>query len=206
MTPQRLILATVAVALVVVAGLVIVPRMGGGASAAGSDLALDQQPRKGPADASAELVFFEDFLCPHCGTFTETVVPRIEREYGDDVAIYYKNFVVIGPEAERVALVGECVFEQGNDAFWAFEEVAYRAQDGLDERRAIELATQYVPDLDAEALRTCVEEDAQLEAVQADGRHAQELGLGGTPSVLLNGEEVDATYEGLSRALDAALE
>ncbi|MFW5899383.1 MAG: DsbA family protein [Jiangellaceae bacterium] len=206
MTPQRMILATVALAAVVVVALVVAPRLAGGASAAGSDLALDAQPRKGAADPEAELVLFEDFLCPHCATFTETVMPRVEREYGDRVAIYYKNFVVIGPDARRVAHVGECVFDQGNDAFWEFEQVAYRAQDDLDESRALDLAIEYADGIDAETLRACAADDERMDAVQADQDHAQELGLGGTPSVLLNGEEVDATYEGLSRALDAALE
>ena len=208
MNPQRLILATVALAVVVVAALVIVPRLGGGASAAGTDLALDTQPRKGADDAPVEVVFFEDFLCPHCGTFSETVVPRLEREYVEDgdAAIHFVNFVVMGPESERIAAVGECVAEQGDEAFWTFEEVAFRSQADLNERRAIDLANEYVPDLDGEALDACIDDGRGLAAVRADNALAQELGLGGTPSVLVDGEEVSATFDALARAIDAAAE
>ena len=208
MNPQRLILATLVVALVAVAALVIVPRLGGGASAEGTDLALDTQPRAGAEDAPVEIVFFEDFLCPHCATFSETVAPRLEREFVEtgDASIHFVNFVVMGPESERVALVGECVAEQGSEAFWAFEDVAFRSQADLDERRAIELAIEYAPGIDEEALRTCVEEDAQLERVRSDSRRAQELGLGGTPSVLVDGEEVSATYDALAQAIRTSLE
>lgn len=207
MNPQRLILATVALAVVVVAAIVIVPRLGGGASAAGSDLALDSQPRTGPSDAQVQLVFFEDFLCPHCATFSETVTPRIERQYVDDgrASIHFVNFVVMGPESERIASVGECVAEQGDASFWAFEEVAFRSQSGLTESGAIDLANEYVSDLDGEALQACLDDGRGLEAVRADNARAQELGLGGTPSVLVDGQEVSATYDAVARAIDRAV-
>lgn len=207
MNPQRLILVTVAIAIVAIAAIVLVPRMGGGASAAGTDLALETQPRMGDDAAPVELVFFEDFLCPHCATFTENVVPRLEREYVDtgDAKVYFVNFVVLGPESQAIAAVGECVAEGGDDAFWAFEEVAFRSQDDLDERLAIDLAHEYVPDLNAAEFDACLEEGRGATAVRDDGAIAQELGIGGTPAVLVNGEEVSATYEAISRAIDDEL-
>lgn len=206
MNPQRLIVATVVVAVFAIAAIIIVPRLGGGASAEGVDLALDTQPRLGSEDAPVEVVFFEDFLCPHCATFSEAVVPRLEREFVEtgDAALYFVNFVVIGPESERVALVGECVAQQGDEAFWVFEDVAYRSQSDLNERRAIDLALEYAPGLDEDALRTCVDQDERLQAVRDDNRVAQDLGLGGTPAVLVDGEEVSATYEAVARAIEAA--
>lgn len=206
MNPQRLIMATLVVAVLAVVAILVVPRLGGAASAEGVDLALDTQPRKGAQDAPVDVVFFEDFLCPHCATFSETIVPRLEREYVEPghAAIHFVNFVVIGPEAERIALVGECVAAQDEEAFWAFEDVAYRSQSNLNERRAIDLALEYASGLDEEALRTCVDEDERLQQVRDDNRIAQELGLGGTPSVLVDGEQVTATYDAVAQAIDAA--
>lgn len=209
MTPQRLIVVTAAVAIVALAAIFVVPRLGTGtASAAGGELSLAEQPSLGAEDAPVEVVLFEDFLCPHCGTFSETVLPRIERNFVDsgDARVFYKNFVVMGPEAERVALVGECVLQQGNDAFWALEPVLYRSQDGLDEQRAVELANQYVEGLDGEALQQCVDEDEALDAVRADNGDARDLGLTGTPSVLVAGEQVsNPTYDGVASAIEDAL-
>ena len=180
----------------------------GGVTVGDTDLDLDAQPRLGSADAPVSLVFFEDFLCPHCGTFTETVVPRLEREFVDagTASIHFVNFVVIGPEAERIAHVGECVASQGRDGFWAFEKAAFRSQAGLTERRSIELAKEYVDGLDAAALDRCVEGDEQLAAVRADGAIARELGLTGTPSVLVNGTQVDPTYDAIARAIASAVD
>lgn len=201
-------IVTLVAAVAVVAAIVIVPRLGGtGISAQGTELSLDAQPRKGPADAPVDVVVFEDYLCPHCGTFAENIAPRIERAYVDDgsAAYYSKNFVVIGPESERIAQVAECVFEQGNEAFWTFEEVAFRSQTGLNEARAIALAEEYVSDLDAAELRSCIAEGRGLEAVRADMADAQALGVQGTPTVFVNGEQVRTGYDDIAAAIEAAL-
>lgn len=208
MSPQRLIVATLAVFAVVLAAVLVVPRLGGGASAEGNDLELGAQPTLGAEDAPVEVVLFEDFLCPHCGTFAEDVLPRLRREYVDEglARVYYKNFVVMGPDAQRVALVGECTYQQGNDLFWSLEPVLYRSQDGLDEDRAVDLAREYVSGLDGDALQQCVDEDGAVDQVQADNAHARDLGLTGTPSVLVAGEQVsNPTFEGVASAIEAAL-
>lgn len=208
MNRRLIMIVTLVAAIAVVAAIAIVPRLGTpGVSAQGTEMALESQPRKGPADAPVDVVVFEDFLCPHCGTFAENITPRIERNYVDDgsVAYYSKNFVVIGPESERIAQVGECVFEQGNDAFWTFEEVAFRSQDGLTEARAIALAEEYVTDLDADELRACIADGRGLDAVRADMEHVQALGLQGTPTVFVAGEQVRATYDDIAAAIEAAL-
>jgi len=208
MNRRLIMIVTLVAAIAVVAAIAIVPRLGTtGASAQGSELSLDAQPRKGPADAPVNVVVFEDFLCPHCASFAEGIAPRIERAFVDDgsTAYYVKNFVVIGPESERIAQVGECVFEQGNDAFWTFAEVAFRSQSGLTEARAIALAEEYVSDLDGEELRGCIDDGRGLDAVRADMADAQALGLQGTPTVFVNGEQVRVGYDDIAAAIEAAL-
>lgn len=207
MTSRPLILATLVVAILAVAALFVVPRVtGGGVDASGADLALDTQPRKGADAAPVDVVVFLDFLCPHCASFAENVQPRLEREYVEtgDAAMYAMNFVVIGPESERIAQVAECVHDQDADAYWEFETVAFRSQSGLDEAAALDLAAQYAG-VDADELRACANEDRHLEAVRSDVATAQELGLTGTPSVLVDGVQVDATYAAVSSAIDEAL-
>ncbi len=206
-----LLLTLVAAAAVAVAVFVLPSGSTAGTQAAGSgggELALAEQPRVGAADAPVDVVVFEDFLCPHCRTFAENVAPRLKRDYvdGGDVAYHMKNFVVMGPESERVAQVGECVAEQGDDAFWRFEEVAFRAQDTLNEANAVALAERYVDGLDADALASCIASGRGLEAAKADTDRAVALGLRGTPSVVVNGEFVPAAnYADVVAAIDDAL-
>lgn len=208
MSRQVLIIATSVVALVVVAAVLLVPRLSATSTGiTAGDLVLAEQPMKGRPDAPVEIVVFEDFLCPHCGTFVNNVSPLLKRDFVDTgkARYYMKNFVVMGPESQRIAQVGECVFEQGADAFWQWETVAFRSQPSLGEAFAIDLAKEYVEDLDAAALDTCIAENRGVAAVQADSERAQANGLTGTPSVLVNGELiVAANYQALADVIETA--
>lgn len=207
MTPQRLTLATITVALLVVAGILFVPRLMGGDDAAEIDVA--GQPAIGATDAPVTMVVFEDFRCPGCQAFELNVVPGVRRDYVDAgrVRIVYMDLPVLGAASEYMARVGECVFRQSNDAFWEMKTPIYRAQADLgDARRAVELALTYAPGTDPGALDACLADPTSLEAVRADAARATDLGLRSTPSVLVDGVQVASPSAAAVRAaLDAAL-
>ena len=206
MNPQRLTLVTVVVAVLVVAGILIVPRLGGTEAV---DLDVTGQPAIGATDAPVTMVVFEDFRCPGCQNFELNVMPGIRRDYvdGDRVRVVYMNLPVLGPASEYVARVGECVFAQSNDAFWEMKTPLYRAQTELaDNRRALELALTYAPAVDAAQVDACMADPASLEAVRADSATATELGLRSTPSVVVNGVAVATpSADAVRAAIDAAL-
>jgi protein-disulfide isomerase len=207
MTPQRLTMLTVALAIVAVAAIVLVPRLGGGQPV--GDLDLSGQPRLGAPDAPVTVAIFEDFRCPACAQFEATVYPTIKREFVDEglAAVVFVNFTVLGPASEHVARIGECVYRQSNDAFWEMKSPLYRAQGELDNvRRARELALTYAPGVDAGELDRCLEDEASLTSVRDDTQLAQQLGLRGTPSVIVNGTPVSSpTLAEVRRAIEAAL-
>ncbi len=206
MNPQRLTLITIAAAVLLVAGILIVPRLGG---AEAVDLDVTGQPALGAADAPVTMVVFEDFRCPGCQSFELNVMPGIRRDYVDNgrVRVVYMNLPVLGPASEYVARVGECVFDQSNAAFWEMKTPLYRAQAELaDERRALELALTYAPGVDAAQVDTCLADPASLEAVRADSATASRLELRSTPSVVVNGVAVATPSDAAVRsAIDAAL-
>jgi protein-disulfide isomerase len=206
MTPQRLTIATVALAVLAVVAILVAPRLGGGQAA---DLDLSANPRLGSADAPVEIAIFEDFRCPACGQFDATVLPTIKREFVDSgqASIVFVHFPVLGPASEHVARIGQCVFEQSNDAFWDMKSPLYRSQNELDvARRAEELALAYAPGVDEAQLRSCLDDPASMERVRADRAVATELSLRGTPSVAVNGTPLpSATAAEVRRAVEAAL-
>ena len=206
MTPQKLTLATVAVAAVVVIALLVAPRLAGQQAA---DLDLSGNPRFGSPDAPIEIAIFEDFRCPACGQFDATVLPSIKREFVDSgqASIVFVHFPVLGPASEHVARIGQCVFEQSNDAFWDMKSPLYRSQNELDvARRAEQLALTYAPGVDEAQLRSCLNDPASLERVRADRSIATDLNLRGTPSVAVNGTPLpSATLAEVQRAVAAAL-
>ncbi|UCH26915.1 MAG: DsbA family protein [Trueperaceae bacterium] len=208
MNTQRLTLITVALALVIIAGIFLIPRLQQGGEISG-ELDLTRQPSLGSEQAPVKIALFEDFRCPHCATFTETVFQQLKREYVDDgkVEVFYLNFPVLGPESETVALAGECVYQQSESAFWDLKEVLFRSQDDLDNsRRVLELAETYSPGIDQQTLRTCFERKELVDEVRRDAAMARKLGLTGTPSVVVNGERLtNVNFASVQRAIDRAL-
>lgn len=210
MNTQRLTLATIIVAVLVIAGFLIVPRLSStGGSGAAAELDLSKQPSLGSDDAPVKIVLFEDFRCPHCRDFTADVYPRLKHEYVDTgkAEIFYVNFPVLGPQSEEVALVGECVYQQSNSAFWELKEALFRSQAELENsRRVLELAKTYAPGIDADKLQACFEKGDLRSNVRQDDEIAKSLGLRGTPSVLVNGRQVaNPSLAGVQQAVESAL-
>jgi len=209
MNPQRLTLVTVVLAVVVIAGILIAPRLRPAAPGAAVDVA--GQPLLGDPAAPVTMVVFEDFRCPGCQSFELNVMPDIKRDYvdGGRVRVAFVNFPVVAPVAasEHVARIGECVFRQSNEAFWEMKTPLYRAQPELgDARRAVELALTYAPGVDPGAVDACLADPSSLQAVRDDAALAVRLEVRATPTVLVDGRPVPSpTASAVRAALDAAL-
>jgi len=208
MNPQRLTLFTVILAVLVVAGVLIAPRL---QPTTAASIDLTGQPVLGDPSATVTMAVFEDFRCPGCQNFELNVMPDIRRDYVADgrVQVAYFNLPVVAPvtASEHVARVGECVYRQSNDAFWEMKTPLYRAQQQLgDARRAVDLALTYAPGIDAGALDACLADASSLQAVRDDASLAVRLEVRATPTVIVNGVKVDSPAASAVRAaLDAAL-
>jgi protein-disulfide isomerase len=212
MTPQRLTIITVVLAVLVVAGLLVAPRLRPAtANANAQQIDAAGQPLLGDPAAPVTMAVFEDFRCPGCQSFELNVMPDIRRDYveGGRVRVLYVNLPVVNPVAasEHVARVGECVFRQSNEAFWEMKTPLYRAQSELaNARRVVELALTYAPGIDPGALDACLGDPASLQAVRDDAALATRLGVRSTPTVIVNGVPVSSPSASAVRAaLDAAL-
>lgn len=207
MSAQRLTLFSAIAIVLVVAGLVIIPRLT--SQPASAELDYASQPVVGSPDAPVRVGIFFDFLCPHCATFSETITPVLKREFVDtgQAALYFFNFPVVDAVRSRaLAVLGECVLQQDNDAFIALEPVMLRAQSQTAvTSRAIELALDFAPNLDGDALRACVNGNETAAAVDADVAAARSLSINGTPSVTVNGVLVsNATLANIRNAIESA--
>ncbi|MCY4354605.1 MAG: thioredoxin domain-containing protein [Truepera sp.] len=190
MNPRRLTLLTVVVVVLAVVTALVVARLRGNAPA---EFNLDGQPSLGDASASVEIALFEDFLCPHCATFTESIFPLLKRDFVDtgQARIYFVNFPVLGPGSERIARASECVYHQSESAFWDLKEAMFRSPSELDNsRRIVEFAEVYAPGIDSDALHNCIGSSIARKEVARDTDLARSLGLNSTPSVTVNGVQV----------------
>lgn len=153
--------------------------------------------RLGAADAKVVIEAYEDFGCPHCLDFTANIEPRILQEYvtSGKVAFEYRYFPLRQLTA-GAAIAAECASAQNK--FWPFHRALFIAQAEAAERTGPSLTEAFAlanlkkiaadAGLDPASFETCVVGDTALNAVQADLKKANELGLPGTPSFVINGQ------------------
>ncbi len=218
MNTQRLTLITAVVVALAIIAVIVFSRLQGPTTATPSSISSGElvykgQPTLGDETAPVRLAVFEDFKCPFCRQFEETIMPQLEREYIDtgQAQLTFINFHFIGPDSETAAIAGECAFEQSPEAFWEYKAVIYRAQESESQTWAtparLEELAQDVGDLDAVALRECVDEGRYAEAAESDNAMARAVGVSATPTLLVNGEPVPSAlnYEAIKAAIDDAL-
>ena len=213
---QLMTIGTVVVVALILAAAIVIPRLGGADAATAAEIDYAAQPVAGSRDAPVKVAVFFDVLVPHCATFSETVTPVLKREYVESgtAALYFLNFPVIDARLSRdLGMVGECVQRQGNDGFVILEPILLRSQPTLRQLgsgqamvdHAIGLAEQYVPGIDVQLLRSCVDDAETGPAVDADAEAARRAGVTGTPSVLVNGVLVsNPTLANIRRAIEDA--
>lgn len=214
-TARRLTVATATVLVLAAAIVAAFVLFGGSSTPSGSpadvDFRLDEQPMIGDPDAPATIVAFEDFKCPVCQRFEETVYPRVVRDVIDTgrAKMYFINFQFLGPDSVTAGIAGECAYRQDEAAFWEYKTVIYRAQGPENETwatpsRLVELAS-FLGDLDTDALRTCIEERRYEEEVERDSELARQAGATGTPTIVVNGEILSSwSFDAIRSAVDAA--
>lgn len=161
-----------------------------------------------PADAQVTVVEFLDFQCPGCGDL-EPTMQELRADLGDEVRFVVRNFPLIDihPNAVDAAIAAEAAADQ--DEYAAMHDALFANQDewtGLDD------ATDYFRDLadelglDLDAYDAAVADPATEERVMADRADALELGLQGTPSIIVDGQLVQLQQlSDVRTAIEAAL-
>ncbi len=217
-TPQKFVVTTATILITAILAIMVYARFFDSTSSSGPvEIDYSVQPVLGDSNAPIKVVLFEDFLCPHCASFTEDIFPQLKREYkeNENVAFFFINFPLgsFGPPSVASALAGECAYEQDNEAFWELKTVLMRSQRQIDytAKGLAELADQYVSALDAKELEICIEENRHSKRVSSDREIAASVARS-TPTVIVNGELVadesgnsDPSLEGISAAIEQAL-
>lgn len=165
---------------------------------------LDGLAFAGQEGAPVSVVVVEDFKCPVCKQFEETVAPELRTKYVDSGQVKMYSLVwpflaqVVGlptDDSKLAAQAGLCVYDQrGNEGFGAYKAILFRAQGDestvwATKDRLKELA-QNVEGLDQSAFATCLDTDATAARVDADEKQATDANVSGTPTVFVNGKVV----------------
>ena len=216
LSPQRLTLSTIIVLVVILVGLIawqrLAPTPSEPAAAFTGDFDLEDQPMIGDPDAPATIVAFEDFKCPVCKSFEEDAYPQIINNLVEtgQAKMYFMNFQFIGPDSTTAGIAGECAYRQDEAAFWDYKTYLYRSQGPESEEWAtpellVNLAREYVPALDADALAQCIDERRYEDAVATDYEIGQQAGVNATPTLFVNGQKLESwDYATVQSAVETA--
>jgi protein-disulfide isomerase len=133
----------------------------------------------GNPDGDVTLVEFFDYNCPYC----RSVAPVMnEAEAADSqLRIVYKEFPILGPNSVYAAKAALAAHRQGH--YLAFHQALMQANGKADSNLVLAVAAEV--GLDAERLKTDMEDPAIQEAIDRNLALAQALRITGTPGFVV---------------------
>lgn len=150
----------------------------------------------GDPDAPVTIVEYSDFSCTHCADLSEIMHQIIDQYVHDgQVRLVYKPVTFVSPTySTPAAYAAICAGQQGkfwemHDQIWSVYRIS--TPTAYSARTFNPLAESLVAD--AAAYRSCIssaDTAAEVDAVLAE---ASQLGVVGTPTVYVNGEQVGYT-------------
>jgi protein-disulfide isomerase len=157
-------------------------------------VAVDGYASEGPADAKVTMVLAFDYADPYTEKTRDGRV-EMRKEYGNDLRIVYRNFVV-HPQVATAPALGGCAASKQHK-FTAFDAIAWTKgfearnfdQDKCWETDAgCPVVLGFAKEAGVTDLAKLKRDMKACEAeVRADMREMQELGIGATPSFFING-------------------
>ncbi|HWN70208.1 MAG TPA: DsbA family protein [Haliangium sp.] len=167
---------------------------------------IEGAPTKGPEHAKVTLVEAFEYACPFCERVNGTI-EQLQKDYGNDLKIVYKHFVV-HPDVATVPAQAACaahkqgkheamsklIWEKG---FKAGRNLARDNMDKLASEAGLDM-NRYKADIDGEECKKVIQQDqAQMSAV----------GVQGTPAFYINGRYLSGAQpiDNFKRIIDEEL-
>lgn len=187
---------------------------GEGSTATGVDPDALSSPSLGAETSSVVVRAWEDFACPHCGTYNEVVLPELREAYLSSGRVRYEHHdfpIPVSQWSWPAAIAGRSVqATAGVEAFWTYASAVYADQDALGWATIRGAAGEAGADPDT--VEAHARDERWRPVVEADRQAGSERGVQGTPTVFVNDAKVstggswDAFYRNLAAAIDERLE
>lgn len=169
-------------------------------------------PHLGDPNAPVKVDAYEDFRCSYCLYYTQNIEPGIIQKYVETGKVYYTYhfFIVIdqtdGTDASsRAANAALCAGEQNR--FWDYHDTLYANQSSesatlFTDDRLIKMAQNL--GLNMTAFNQCYQAKKYASDIQKDMAQGRSLSIQGTPTIFVNGTEVQ-NFQQAAQSIDAAL-
>lgn len=143
----------------------------------------------GAKDAKVTIIEWADFQCPYCAE-AAPLLRRLVTEYPEDVQLIYRHFPLPSHELSMITVqAAEAAGAQGK--FWEMEEQLFKTQGEWSGQTADALRqtlTTYATQigLDTKKFNDDLDKGTYLAKAQAARDQAEQIGLPGTPFLLVN--------------------
>ena len=168
------------------------------------DVASENAPAAGPANAPVTIVEFSDFECPFCSRVVPTI-EQVKENYGDKVRVVFRQFpLAIHANAQKAAEASLCAHDQGK--FWEMHDLMFEEQQQLEVAQLKDKAQRL--ELDMAQFNQCLDSGKYADQVQEDMRAGSVAGVSGTPAMFVNGRLISGAvpYEDVAKVIDEELE
>ena len=148
------------------------------------EISVDGSPFMGPENAPVTMVVFDDYECPYCAKM-EAVFSQLLAKYPKELKLVIKQFPLRSHQnAREAAIAALAAHKQGK--FWEFHSQLFANHADLSAQKLDEIAQSF--GLDMAKFRKDLLSYDTLSMIVRDIREGQKLGVGGTPTLFLNGK------------------
>ena len=152
---------------------------------------IDGSPVKGPEGAAITIVEFADFECPHCAEVAP-MLDKVAETHKNDVRLVFKFYPLpIHTHADIAARAAVAAMNQGK--FWEMHHALFTNQRHLEQTDL----DSYAKELGIEVSRfhADIQASATAERIAKDKKLGEDLQIGGTPTIFINGRLFDGRQD-----------
>ena len=147
---------------------------------------------KPPAGVVVTLEEFGDYQCPPCGALHPTL-KQLKQEFGPNLNFIFRNLPLTTIHKNALAAAEAAEAARIQDHFWEMHDLLYENQDlWKDDINPRSIFLKFAADLGLDTARfTRDMDDKQVKLrIEADQAAAVELGINGTPTLLIDGRQL----------------
>ncbi|MCL2280463.1 DsbA family protein [Candidatus Saccharibacteria bacterium] len=164
----------------------------------------------GKKNAKIIVIEYEDFACSHCQALAH-YAEQIHADYQNRVLFIHRSFNLGFANSAKTLRAAEAAYYLGGEeAYWAMAKLLYQdtrwlGQEVLGSQSVLNDYAEQIG-LDADKFKNAMSEAAVTDKVTRDKKLGVTAGVKGTPTWLINGQQITPRDDDIRAALDIALQ
>jgi len=151
---------------------------------------------KGPENAKVTVVEFGDMQCPACGS-AEPLVEQVLAAHPNDIRFVFRQFPLtsIHPNAQYAAQTVQAAASMNIATFWTLHDYLYSHQTEWADLSSDDVKKKFMEyadklQIDKTELSKRIDSQEVKDKISTDVSDANKIGVNGTPTFYVNGQEV----------------